>query len=111
MHRFCLLRADKGQALKASYIHAVDPFTSVAAEMTHRFSTYQNSFTIGSSHLLDPLTVVKTRLSDGGKVAVQFQREWRPKSLVTVSAEYDSKAINSAPKMGLAIALKPWNGG
>ncbi|KAH9805962.1 hypothetical protein WN944_002795 [Citrus x changshan-huyou] len=102
-----LLLADKGQALKASYIHAVDPFTSVAAEMTHRFSTYQNSFTIGSSHLVDPLTLVKTRLSDGGKFAVQFQREWRPKSLVTVSAEYDSKAINSAPKMGLAIALKP----
>ncbi|KAK3221418.1 hypothetical protein Dsin_008443 [Dipteronia sinensis] len=102
-----LLLTDKGQALKASYVHAVNPFTSVAAEMTHRFSTYENSFTIGSSHAVDPFTVVKTRLSDGGKVAMLCQREWRPKSLVTFSAEYDTKTTNATPKLGLAIALKP----
>ncbi|KAK0570913.1 hypothetical protein LWI29_008350 [Acer saccharum] len=102
-----LLLTDKGQALKASYVHAVDPFTSVAAEMTHRFSTYENSFTIGSSHAVDPFTMVKTRLSDGGKVAMLCQREWRPKSLVTFSAEYDTKTTNATPKLGLAVALKP----
>lgn len=37
------------------------------------------------------------------------QREWRPKSLITLSAEYDSKANNVAPKLGLALALKPWD--
>ena len=102
-----LFRTDKGQALKASYIHSVNPFTCVAAEMTHRFSTYENNFSIGSSHAVDPFTVVKTRFSDNGKVAMLCQREWRPKSLVTFSAEYDSKAINASPKMGLALALKP----
>ncbi|XVF70028.1 hypothetical protein PTKIN_Ptkin11bG0128400 [Pterospermum kingtungense] len=102
-----LLLTDKGQALKASYIHSVNPFTCVAAEMTHRFSTYENNFTIGSSHAVDPCTVVKTRFSDNGKVAMLCQREWRPKSLVTFSAEYDSKATNASPKMGLALALKP----
>ncbi|KAF5461763.1 hypothetical protein F2P56_017837 [Juglans regia] len=104
-----LLLTDKGQALKASYIHLVNPVngTAVAAEMTHRFSTKENSFTIGSSHALDPLTVVKTRFSDNGKVAMLCQREWRPKSLITFSAEYDSKANNVAPKLGLALALKP----
>lgn len=80
---------------------------TVAAEMTHRFSTNENSFTIGSSQALDPLTVVKTRFSDNGKVAMLCQREWRPKSLVTLSAEYDTKANNVAPKLGLALALKP----
>lgn len=103
----CLFRTDKGQALKASYVHAVNPFTSVAAEMTHRFSTYENSFVIGSAHVVDPVTVVKTRFTDGGKVAMLCQREWRPKSLVTFSAEYDSKTMNSTPKLGLALALKP----
>lgn len=80
----------------------------VAAEMTHKFSTFENSFTIGSSHVLDPVTLLKTRFSDKGKVAMLYQREWRPKSLVTLSAEYDSKAVNSSPKLGLGIALKPW---
>lgn len=104
-----LILMDKGKALKASYIHSVNPLngTVVAAEMTHRFSSYQNSFTIGSSHAIDPSTRVKTRFSDNGKVAMLCQREWRPKSMITVSAEYDSKSSNASPKFGLALALKP----
>ncbi|KAG5559649.1 hypothetical protein RHGRI_009246 [Rhododendron griersonianum] len=104
-----LILMDKGKALKASYIHSVNPLNGivVAAEMTHRFSSYENSFTIGSSHAIDPYTRVKTRFSDNGKVAMLCQREWRPKSLITVSAEYDTKAINASPKLGLALALKP----
>ncbi|OVA20927.1 Eukaryotic porin/Tom40 [Macleaya cordata] len=104
-----LVLADKGETLKASYVHSVNPITgaTVAAEMTHRFSTYENSFTIGSSYPLDPCTVVKTRFCDNGKVSMLCQQEWRPKSLVTVSAEYDPKAIDSVPKLGLALALKP----
>ena len=95
--------------MKATYIHAVDSSncTTVAAELTRRFSTSENSFTLGSAHAIDPNTMVKTRFSDSGKAALLWQREWRPKSLVTVSAEYDSKALNSSPKIGLALALKP----
>ncbi|KAM0967065.1 hypothetical protein ACFX1X_023060 [Malus domestica] len=104
-----LLLMDKGQTLKASYIHAVDSLngTTVAAELTHRFSTYENSFTLGSSHVIDPFNVVKTRFSNNGKAGLLWQREWRPKSLITVSAEYDSKALTASPKVGLALALKP----
>ncbi|KAF8400326.1 hypothetical protein HHK36_013623 [Tetracentron sinense] len=104
-----LLLTDKGETLKASYIHTVNPHsgTAVAAEMTHRFSSFENSFTIGSSHAIDPFTVVKTRFCDNGKAAMLCQREWRPKSLVTFSAEYDPKAINATSRFGLALALKP----
>lgn len=104
-----LILTDKGQTLKASYIHHVNPLNgiAVAAEMTHRFSTYENSFMIGSSHAVDPYTLVKTRFTHNGKVAVLCQREWRPKSFLTLSAEYDSKALNSSSKLGLALALKP----
>ena len=104
-----LCRTDKGQTLKASYVHSVNLFHSVAAEMTHRFSSLENSFTIGSSHAVDPFTVVKTRFSDNGKAAMLCQHEWRPKSLITFSAEYDSKATHTAnPKYGISLALKPW---
>ncbi|XP_043721388.1 mitochondrial outer membrane protein porin 4 [Telopea speciosissima] len=103
-----LILGDKGETLKASYIHLVNPVTgtSIAAEMTHRISTYENSFTIGSSHSFDPYTIIKTRFCDSGKVAMLWQREWRPKSLVTFSAEYDPKAADVS-KFGLALALKP----
>ena len=102
-------RTDKGETLKASYVHTINPLSGneVAAEMIHRFSTYENSFSIGSVHKIDPLTTVKTRFFDNGKISMLCQREWRAKSLVTVSAEYDSKSINSTPKLGLAVALKP----
>ncbi|KAG6739746.1 hypothetical protein POTOM_057361 [Populus tomentosa] len=103
-----VLLTDKGQTLKASYVHSVNPLHSVAAEMTHRLSSLENSFTIGSSHAVDPFTVVKTRFSDNGKAAMLCQHEWRPKSLITFSAEYDPKATHAAaPKFGLALALKP----
>lgn len=95
--------------MKASYAHLVNPLTGteVAAEMTHRLSDFENSFSIGSVHKVGPLTLVKTRFSDNGKVAVLSQREWRPNSIATISAEYDTKGINIAPKLGLSIALKP----
>lgn len=103
-----VILTDKGQTVKASYLHSVNPVngTEIAAEMTHKLSSFENSFSIGSVHKVDPLTLLKTRFSDNGKVAILSQREWRPKSLVTFSAEYDTKASN-APKLGLAIALKP----
>ncbi|KAL6189082.1 hypothetical protein ACLB2K_040472 [Fragaria x ananassa] len=104
-----LLLTDKGQTLKATYIHDVKSSsgTTVAAELTHRFSTLENSFTLGSAHSIDPHTVVKTRFSNSGKAALIWQREWRPKSLITFSGEYHSKASSAAPKFGLALALKP----
>ncbi|CAL0330358.1 unnamed protein product [Lupinus luteus] len=105
-----LLLVDRGQALKASYIHYVDRpdgFT-IATEITHRFSSFENRFTIGSSKLIDPHTVLKTRFSNDGKGAFQVQRAWRPNSLITLSGEYDpTKIFSSSTKLGLSLALKP----
>ncbi|KAJ1433492.1 Porin domain superfamily [Sesbania bispinosa] len=72
------------------------------------FSAALMLFTIGSSQSLDPITVLKTRFSDDGKAAFQCQRAWRPNSLITLSAEYDStKIFSSSTKFGLALTLKP----
>ncbi|KAL0646819.1 hypothetical protein Bca4012_045110 [Brassica carinata] len=68
---------------------------------------HDNSFTIGSSYSLDPFTTVKARLSNNGKAGMVVQSEWRPKSLVTLSDEYDSKAVTCSPELGLVLALKP----
>ncbi|KAL9224587.1 hypothetical protein vseg_000607 [Gypsophila vaccaria] len=103
-----LILMERGQTLKASYFHIVNPSTAVAAEMTHRRSSYENSFMIGSSHVIDPVSAMKTRFYDNRKIGLLYQREWRPKSLVTFSAEYDTKATtNSSSKFGVALSLKP----
>ncbi|KAK4481843.1 hypothetical protein RD792_012754 [Penstemon davidsonii] len=101
-----LILTDKGQTVKASYVQSVNPVTGteVAVEMSHKVSRLENSFSIGSVHKVNPLTLIKTRFSNNGKIAILSQHKWRPNnSLVTVSAEFGT---NVAPKFGLAIALK-----
>ncbi|PIN16338.1 Porin/voltage-dependent anion-selective channel protein [Handroanthus impetiginosus] len=100
---------DKGDTLSASYYHTVSPLTNTAvgAEVTHSFSSNENTITVGTQHALDPLTTVKARLNNFGKASALIQQEWRPKSLITVSTEVDTKSIDKSAKFGLALALKP----
>ncbi|KAG9145692.1 hypothetical protein Leryth_022110 [Lithospermum erythrorhizon] len=100
---------DKGDSLSASYYHTVSPLTNTAvgAEVTHSFSTNENTITVGSQHALDMLTTLKARVNNYGKASGLIQHEWRPKSLFTISAEVDTKSIEKSAKFGLALALKP----
>lgn len=100
---------DKGNTLLASYYHTVSPLsnTAVGAELSHNFNSNGNTLTFGTQHALDPLTTVKARLNNYGKVNALVQHEWRPKSLITLSGEVDTRAIEKSAKIGLALALKP----
>jgi voltage-dependent anion channel protein 2 len=100
---------DKGDTLNASYYHVVSPLTNTAvgAEVAHSFSTNENTITVGTQHSLDPLTSVKARINNFGKANALIQHEWRPKSLITISGEVDTKAVDKTVKFGLALALKP----
>ncbi|KAL0372439.1 UNVERIFIED_CONTAM: Mitochondrial outer membrane protein porin of [Sesamum calycinum] len=104
-----LILNDKGQTVTASYFHTVSPLTNTAvgAELTHSFSSNENTLTIGTQHSLDPLTSVKARVNNYGRASALIQHEWRPKSLITISGEVDTRAIEKSAKIGLAVALKP----
>ncbi|PON66763.1 Eukaryotic porin [Trema orientale] len=104
-----ILLGDKGDSLRASYVHYLDHSKKTAAggEITRRFSTNQNTFTVGGSYAVDHLTVIKAKLNDHGNLAAALQHEVIPKSVLTVSGEIDTKALDKNPKFGLAIALKP----
>ncbi|ONK76605.1 uncharacterized protein A4U43_C03F30040 [Asparagus officinalis] len=100
---------NKGDSLSASYYHVVSPLTSTAvgAEMTHSFSSNENTLTFGTQHALDPLTTVKARFDNYGRASALLQHQWRPKSFVTISGEVDTKAIEKSSKVGLSLVLKP----
>lgn len=106
---FYFSRNEKGDSVSASYYHIVTPLTNTAvgAEVTHSISTNENTITVGTQHSLDPLTSVKARLNNFGKASALIQHEWRPKSLITVSGEVDTKSVDKSAKFGLALALKP----
>ena len=95
--------------MKASYFHTVSPMTKtiVGAEISHSFSRSENTFTIGTHHALDPLTIVKGCLNNYGRAAALLQHEWRPKSFVTLSREVDTKSPHNSAKVGLSLILKP----
>ncbi|KHN36298.1 mitochondrial outer membrane protein porin 2-like [Glycine soja] len=104
-----VILGDKGDSIKASYLHHLDLLkkSAAVAEITRKFSTNENTFTVGGSFAVDPLTQVKARLNNRGKLGALLQHEIIPKSVFTVSGEIDTKALDKNPRFGLAIALKP----
>ncbi|XVF16557.1 hypothetical protein REPUB_Repub10bG0042200 [Reevesia pubescens] len=100
---------EKGDSLNASYYHVVNPLTNTAvgAEVTHSFSTNENIITVGTQHALDPLTMIKARVNNAGKTSALIQHEWRPRSLLTISGEVDTKSLEKSSKVGLSLVLKP----
>jgi len=101
--------ADKGDTIKVSGVYHLDEKqkASAVAEFTRKLSTNENTLTVGGLYTVDPQTAVKARLNNTGKLAALLQHEVKPKSLLTISGEFDTKALDRAPKFGLSLVLKP----
>ncbi|XP_031478581.1 mitochondrial outer membrane protein porin 2-like [Nymphaea colorata] len=104
-----IILADKGDVLKVAYVQSIDQLkrTSTVAEISRKFSTNQNTFTVGASHAIDPLTLVKARLNNHGKLGALLQHQLKSASVLTLSGEFDTKSLEKKPKFGLALALNP----
>lgn len=81
--------------------------SAAVGEITRKFSTNENTFTVGGQYAVDIYTVVKAKLNNHGKLGALLQHEVIPKSVLTISGEVDTKALDKNPRFGVAIALKP----
>lgn len=108
-YNFSVILADKGDTLRASYVHHLDEKqkSAAVAEITRRFSTNENTFTVGGAYAVDPQTTAKARLNNSGKLGALLQHQMNTQSTLTISGEFDTKALDRTPKFGLALALKP----
>ncbi|PKI71308.1 mitochondrial outer membrane protein porin 2-like [Punica granatum] len=104
-----IILGDKGDSIRASYLHYLDELKKSAAvgEITRKFSMNENTITVGGSYVVNPLTTVKAKLNNNGKLGALLQHELIPKSLLTISGEVDTKALDRTPKLGVSIALVP----
>ncbi|CDY08723.1 hypothetical protein BRARA_F02474 [Brassica rapa] len=104
-----IILGDKGDSIKASYLHHLDESKRSAAvgEVYRKFSTNENTITVGGLYAIDHSTSVKAKLNNHGTLGALLQHEVLPKSLVTVSSEIDTKALDRHPRFGLSLALKP----
>ncbi|KAM0973369.1 hypothetical protein ACFX13_016965 [Malus domestica] len=104
-----VILADKGDSLRASYVHQLSRLNggAVVGEVNRKFSTNENTLTVGGSYVVDPETVVKARLNNHGNLGALLQHQLTPKSSLTLSAAFDTKALERHPNFGLALSLKP----
>ena len=93
--------------LKALYMHQFDqPMkVAVAAEISRRFSTKENTLTVGGSCEVDQRTALKVKLDDHGKLHTLLFHRFRHKSYLSVSSEIDMKGLDKTPRIGVAVAL------
>ncbi|TQE10772.1 hypothetical protein C1H46_003675 [Malus baccata] len=96
-------------SLRASYVHQLSRLNggAVVGEVNRKFSTNENTLTVGGSYVVDPETVVKARLNNHGNLGALLQHQLTPKSSLTLSAAFDTKALERHPNFGLALSLKP----
>ena len=99
IHCTNMYRADKGDTIKVSGVYHLDwkQKASAVAEFTRKLSTNENALTVGGLYTVDPQTTVKARLNNTGTLAALsalLQHEVKQKSLLTISGEFDTKALD-----------------
>lgn len=81
--------------------------TTTVVEFSNRFSEEGNTLTVGGSHAVDAFTLIKLKLDNQGNFGAVLQHEFKPKSVMTMAAEFDYNSLDTNPKFGLSLALKP----
>lgn len=105
-----LFRENKGDFLRASYIHYFDHERKVAAVAVigRTLSRKENSFFVGGSWSVDDLTTIKARFDSRGKLVTVLRHKIKPKSYFTISGEFEPKALDKTPEIRLGLSLVLW---
>ncbi|XP_068654978.1 mitochondrial outer membrane protein porin 2-like isoform X2 [Aristolochia californica] len=87
-----IVLAEKADMLKLSFVHDLgeEKKSAIVAEFTRRFSTNENTITVGGCHALESFTTVKGRLNNHGQLGALLQHEVKPNSILTISGIWDS---------------------
>lgn len=89
------------------YLDQLNKGAAAVGEISRKFSTNENTLTVGGSYAVDPHTIVKAKLDNHGHLAALVQHELKPKSVLTLSGSFDTSAMERTPRFGLALSLKP----
>ncbi|MBA0815641.1 hypothetical protein Gohar_000401, partial [Gossypium harknessii] len=103
-----IILAEKGDLLRLAYAHRFGQSRKISAvaEVTRRLSNNKNSLAVGVSCIADKLTTVKATLNNRGKLQALLVHKIKPNSSLNISAEFNMKALDKIPRIGLALALR-----
>merc|ERR1711916_206428 len=83
-YKCALIVADKGDTVKASYVHTVSDFTTVGGEVVRKFGKDSTTFTLGAAH----------KLENAGIASILYEQEFAPKSKTAVTLQFDTMNLN-----------------
>lgn len=95
--------------MKVSYLREVEKLNggAVVGEIRRKFSTNENTLTVGCSYVVDPQTLVKAKLNNHGNLGALLRHELTQKSFLTISGAFETKDLYRIPKFGFSLLLKP----
>ncbi|MBA0667342.1 hypothetical protein Goklo_000442 [Gossypium klotzschianum] len=76
---------------------------SAFVEVTRRLSNNKCSLAVGVSCIVDNLTTAKATLNDRGKLRPLLLHKIKLNSSLNISAEFNMKALDNIPRIGLAL--------
>ncbi|XP_022745150.1 mitochondrial outer membrane protein porin 2-like [Durio zibethinus] len=102
-----IILAERGDLLRLAYAHHFGHSRKISAvaEVTRRLSENKNSHAVGISCILDNLTTVKATLNNRGKLQALLLHKIKPNSRLNISGEFNTKALDKIPRIGLALTL------
>lgn len=92
-----------------SYLHELNQLNggAVVGEINRRFSSNENTLTVGCLYVIDFNRMVKVKLNNHGNLGALVQHQVTPKSVLTISGALETMALEKNPKFGLAVFFKP----
>ncbi|KAG4931570.1 hypothetical protein JHK82_048680 [Glycine max] len=109
MGKFTKYKGDKGDSMKVSYLYQLERLNggAVVGEISRRFSTNENTLTVGCLYVVDSQTALKAKLNNHGNLGALLQHELTRKSFLTISSAFETKDLDKSPKFGFTLLLKP----
>jgi voltage-dependent anion channel protein 2 len=105
-YKCAVLLADKGEAVKASYVHAMNADTSIGTEVVRKINKESTTFTIGGSHKLENGAQTKVKIDNLGIASILYEQDVAPKTKAGFTLQFDSLNLNKAAKVGMAFDIK-----
>lgn len=105
-YKCALLVADKGDTLKASYVHSVSASTTVGGEVVRKFAKDTTNFTVGAAHKLENGASTKAKIDNTGIASILYEQEFAPKSKTAVTLQFDTMNLNKSARVGVAFDFK-----
>merc|ERR1711934_383084 len=105
-YKCALLVADKGDTLKASYVHSVSASTTVGGEVVRKFAKATTTFTLGAAHKLENGASTKAKIDNTGIASILYEQEFAPKSKTAVTLQFDTMNLNKSARVGVAFDFK-----